>query len=134
MLLHTVVRERAGGVRPDNRPVAVRGERVIATRTGRPACGRTSLEVCVRVGQPGAVAEQQQPVRVRQLHLETFLSVDYAATANLVRHGFAIAVVPRLAWPADTRAWPGCRCAPRREAPRLTSSLPSGNESNLSFR
>jgi DNA-binding transcriptional LysR family regulator len=30
-----------------------------------------------------------------------FETVDYAATASLVRHGFAIAVVPRLAWPAD---------------------------------
>ncbi|MGD0377494.1 MAG: LysR substrate-binding domain-containing protein [Streptosporangiaceae bacterium] len=31
-----------------------------------------------------------------------FETIDYAATASLVRHGFAIAVVPRLAWPADT--------------------------------
>ena len=31
-----------------------------------------------------------------------FETVDYAATASMVRHGFAIAVVPRLAWPADT--------------------------------
>jgi len=33
-----------------------------------------------------------------------FETADYAATASLVtvRHGFAIAVVPRLAWPADT--------------------------------
>ena len=31
-----------------------------------------------------------------------FETIDYAATANLVRYGFAIAVVPRLAWPADT--------------------------------
>jgi DNA-binding transcriptional LysR family regulator len=30
-----------------------------------------------------------------------FETVDYAATAGLVRHGFGIAVVPRLAWPAD---------------------------------
>ncbi len=64
----------------------------------------------------------------------TWPSVDYAATASLVSHGFVIAVVPRLAWPADTRAWPGCRCTPPCEASRLTSSLPSGNESNLSFR
>jgi DNA-binding transcriptional LysR family regulator len=32
-----------------------------------------------------------------------FETADYAATASLVRHGFAIAIVPRLAWPADTR-------------------------------
>jgi len=32
LLVHTVVRERAGGVRPDNRPVAVRGERVMRVR------------------------------------------------------------------------------------------------------
>lgn len=31
-----------------------------------------------------------------------FETVDYTATASLVRHGFAIAVVPHLAWPADT--------------------------------
>jgi DNA-binding transcriptional LysR family regulator len=31
-----------------------------------------------------------------------FETIDYVATASLVRHGFAIAVVPRLAWPADT--------------------------------
>jgi DNA-binding transcriptional LysR family regulator len=30
-----------------------------------------------------------------------FETNDYAATANLVRNGFGIAVVPRLAWPAD---------------------------------
>ena len=30
-----------------------------------------------------------------------FETIDYAATASLVRHGFGIAVVPRLAWPAD---------------------------------
>jgi len=32
-----------------------------------------------------------------------FETADYAAAASTVRHGFAIAVVPRLAWPADTR-------------------------------
>lgn len=31
-----------------------------------------------------------------------FETIDYAATASLVRHGFGIAVVPRLAWPAGT--------------------------------
>jgi DNA-binding transcriptional LysR family regulator len=31
-----------------------------------------------------------------------FETADYAATASMVRHGFAIAVGPRLAWPADT--------------------------------
>ena len=32
-----------------------------------------------------------------------FETADYAATASLVLHGFAIAVVPRLAWPTDAR-------------------------------
>ena len=31
-----------------------------------------------------------------------FETADYAATASMVRHGFAVAVVPRLAWPAGT--------------------------------
>ena len=31
-----------------------------------------------------------------------FETADYAATASMVRHGFGIAIVPRLAWPADT--------------------------------
>lgn len=31
-----------------------------------------------------------------------FETTDYAATAALVRNGFGVAVVPRLAWPADT--------------------------------
>ena len=31
-----------------------------------------------------------------------FETIDYAATANMVRHGFGIAVVPTLAWPAGT--------------------------------
>jgi DNA-binding transcriptional LysR family regulator len=31
-----------------------------------------------------------------------FETSDYAATAALVRNGFGVAVVPRLAWPADT--------------------------------
>jgi DNA-binding transcriptional LysR family regulator len=32
-----------------------------------------------------------------------FETADYAATATLVHHGFAIALVPRLAWPANAR-------------------------------
>ena len=32
-----------------------------------------------------------------------FETADYAATATLVQHGFAIALVPRLAWPANAR-------------------------------
>lgn len=31
-----------------------------------------------------------------------FETSDYGATASLVRHGFGIAIVPRLAWPADS--------------------------------
>jgi DNA-binding transcriptional LysR family regulator len=32
-----------------------------------------------------------------------FETADYAATATLVHHGFAIALVPRLAWPTNAR-------------------------------
>lgn len=31
----------------------------------------------------------------------SFETVDYTATANLVKHGLGVAVVPRLAWPVD---------------------------------
>jgi DNA-binding transcriptional LysR family regulator len=45
-----------------------------------------------------------------------FETADYAATASMVRHGFAIAVVPRLAWPADTHGVAGGPCAARAAA------------------
>ena len=45
-----------------------------------------------------------------------FETIDYAATASLVRHGFGIAVVPRLAWPAGTHGVARLSCACRAVA------------------
>ncbi|HEY3732285.1 MAG TPA: LysR substrate-binding domain-containing protein [Streptosporangiaceae bacterium] len=51
-----------------------------------------------------------------------FETADDAATASLVRHGFAIAVVPRLAWPADTHGV--ARLSLRRPDGGILAQLP----------
>ncbi len=50
-----------------------------------------------------------------------FETADYAATATLVHHGFAIALVPRLALPANARGL--ARIALRVEGRSITREL-----------
>jgi len=96
LLVHTVVRERAGGVRPDNRPVAVRGERVMRVRQLRL---ETFLSGTPRWPEPGGVGQRVRGCRIRALR------------------GLRSTTRPPPAWSATASPSPWCRVWPGQPTP-----------------
>jgi DNA-binding transcriptional LysR family regulator len=117
---HPADRARARVPGPEERPVLQRGdglgrdtrENAVGLRRAHHFDGRHLAEITQLRDEVFISGTSDDPNRVALASAcagagftprVAFETADYAATASLVRHGFAIAVVPRLAWPADNR-------------------------------